>query len=139
MDLYFKCYAQPLGKLLAQQNTTDFWCLFWAIAESATSDFLKLDATDARRLKGRGNFPVQEWVAQPLNIKLHDNQLSPNCLPPQVLEVRRISKRLTWLGTALHVLAKGKCSGEHLLRHTQRCEVVAARKYAFLNWQLTNP
>ena len=119
------------GQLLAQQNTTGFWCLFWAIAESATSDFLKLDATDAHRLKGRGNFPVKEWVAQPLNIKLHDNHLYLNCLPPQVLEVRRISNRLTWLGNALHVLAKGKCSGEHLLRHIQQCEVVPQKSMPF--------
>ena len=65
MDLYFRRYAQPLGHLLAQQNTTDFWYLFWSIVESATSDYLKLDATEARKLQGRGKFPVKEWVAQP--------------------------------------------------------------------------
>ena len=63
----------------------------------------------------------------------------PQQSAPQVLEIRRISNRLTWLGNALHVLAKGKCTGEHLLRHIQQCEDVASNSYAFLNWQLANP
>ena len=56
---------------------------------------------------------MKEWIAQPLRNRLLDNQTSPNNLPPQVLEVRRVANRLTWLGNALHVLSKGKCLGEY--------------------------
>ena len=42
MDIYFMCHAHQLSHLLAQQNTTDFWLLFWSIVESATADYLKL-------------------------------------------------------------------------------------------------
>ena len=117
-------------------NKTDpresvFWFLFWAIAENATTDFLNLDAADARKLKGRGVYPVKEWVAQPLHTKLHDNQLSPNSMPPQVLEVRRIANRLTWLSNALHVLAKGKCVGESLLKHIKQYEATSTKIYDF--------
>ena len=91
MDIYFRCHAHELSHLLAQQNTTDFWLLFWSIVESATSDYLKLGATEALKLKGRGKFLVKEWAAQPLTMKQHDSQLCPRNLPPQVLEIRRIS------------------------------------------------
>ena len=82
MDLKFKFYAQPLNQLLAQQSTTDVWCLFWTVAETATAEFLNLDATEATKLRGRGNYHVKEWVAHPLHNRLQDNQLSPNNMPP---------------------------------------------------------
>ena len=53
IDIYFRCHAYQLSHLLAQHNTTDFWHLFWFIVESATSDYLKLGAPEARKLKWR--------------------------------------------------------------------------------------